>query len=348
LRRGTAGAAAARRRVGRLLEPGMTATTPPLLEVNGVVKRFLARDGKGVVTAVNDVSLAIRPGETLGIVGESGSGKSTLGRLMLRLIEPDAGEVRFDGQDLLHLTPSALRRRRRNMQLIFQDPYASLDPRCNIGDSIAEPLVIHGIGDGGARSRKVAELLTLVGLEPDAAARYPHEFSGGQRQRIGIARAIALEPKLIVADEPVSALDVSIQAQVLNLLVDLRARLGLSYVFISHDLAVVEHVSDRVAVMYLGRIVELAEKRRLYDKPAHPYTAALFSAIPELDATRRRQRTILAGDVPNPEAPPPGCAFHPRCPMVMPRCAVERPATYSVGNGATPHCVDCFLHAPAA
>ncbi|MGD9741242.1 MAG: ABC transporter ATP-binding protein [Dongiaceae bacterium] len=326
----------------------MSGDTAPLLEVNGLVKRFLARDGKGVVTAVNGVSLAVRPGETLGIVGESGCGKSTLGRLMLRLMEPDAGEVRFAGQDLLSLTPSALRRRRRDMQLIFQDPYASLDPRCNVGDSIAEPLAIHRVGDGGARSRRVAELLTLVGLEPDAAARYPHEFSGGQRQRIGIARAIALEPKLIVADEPVSALDVSIQAQVLNLLVDLRARLGLSYVFISHDLAVVEHVSDRVAVMYLGRIVEVAEKRRLYDKPAHPYTSALFSAIPEPDAARRRQRTILSGDVPNPEAPPSGCAFHPRCPRVMPRCVAERPATYTVGNGATPHRVDCFLHAPAA
>jgi peptide/nickel transport system ATP-binding protein len=319
-----------------------------LLELDGVAKRFRTRDGKGVVVAVDGVSLAIRPGETLGIVGESGSGKSTLGRLMLRLIEPDEGTVRFAGEDLLALGPARLRQRRRDMQLIFQDPYASLDPRCTVGDSIAEPLVVHRVGDAASRRRKVADLLELVGLEPDAGSRYPHEFSGGQRQRIGIARAIALEPKLIVADEPVSALDVSIQSQVLNLLADLKARLGLSYVFISHDLAVVEHISDRVAVMYLGRIVELAEKRRLYDRPAHPYTEALISAIPEPDPERRRQRIILAGDVPNPEAPPPGCPFHPRCPKLLPRCQTERPATYRLADGATPHLVDCHLHAPAA
>jgi len=320
----------------------------PLLELEGVAKRFRARDGKGVVVAVDGVDLAIHPGETLGIVGESGCGKSTLGRLMLRLIEPDAGAVRFAGEDLLRLAPAALRRRRRDMQLIFQDPYASLDPRCTVGTSIAEPLVIHRIGDGPARRRKVGELLELVGLEPDAAGRYPHEFSGGQRQRIGIARAIALEPKLIVADEPVSALDVSIQSQVLNLLVDLKARLGLSYVFISHDLAVVEHISDRVAVMYLGRVVELADKRRLYARPAHPYTEALFSAIPEPDPDRRQQRIILAGDVPNPEAPPSGCPFHPRCPKAFDRCPVERPRTYRLGNGDGSHLVDCHLYAPAS
>ncbi len=320
---------------------------PALLELAGVAKHFRSRDGKGTVVAVDGVDLAIRPGETLGIVGESGCGKSTLGRLMLRLIEPDAGRIRFAGEDLLGLAPAALRQRRRDMQLIFQDPYASLDPRCTVGDSIAEPLVIHRIGDAAMRRRKVGELLDLVGLEPDAASRYPHEFSGGQRQRIGIARAIALEPKLIVADEPVSALDVSIQSQVLNLLADLKARLGLSYVFISHDLAVVEHISDRVAVMYLGRIVELAEKRRLYDRPAHPYTEALISAIPEPDPEHRQQRIILAGDVPNPEAPPPGCPFHPRCPKVMPRCQTDRPPTYHLANGGTPHLVDCHLHAPA-
>ncbi|HWA45770.1 MAG TPA: oligopeptide/dipeptide ABC transporter ATP-binding protein [Hypericibacter adhaerens] len=320
----------------------------PLLELDGVVKHFRSRDGKGSVRAVDGVSLSLQPGETLGIVGESGSGKSTLGRLMLRLHEPDAGRVLFQGEDLTTLAPRALRARRREMQLIFQDPYASLDPRFTVGASIAEPLVIHRIGDSASRRRKVEELLTLVGLEPDAARRYPHEFSGGQRQRIGIARAIALEPKLVVADEPVSALDVSIQSQVLNLLAELKARLRLAYVFISHDLAVVEHISDRVAVMYLGRVVELAERRRLYREPAHPYTEALISAIPEPDADRRRQRIILTGDVPNPEAPPPGCPFHPRCPKVFDRCRVERPATTNVGPPGDPHLVDCHLHGPRA
>jgi oligopeptide/dipeptide ABC transporter ATP-binding protein len=320
--------------------------TTPLLEIEGVVKHFKSRDGKGSIRAVDGVTLSLQPGETLGIVGESGSGKSTLGRLMLRLHEPDEGRIRFEGEDLLALGPAALRLRRRQMQLIFQDPYASLDPRFTVGASIAEPLVIHRIGDRASRRRKVEELLTLVGLEPDAARRYPHEFSGGQRQRLGIARAIALEPKLIVADEPVSALDVSIQSQVLNLLTDLKARLNLAYVFISHDLAVVEHISDRVAVMYLGRLVELAERRRLYREPAHPYTEALISAIPEPDADRRRQRIILKGDVPNPEAPPPGCPFHPRCPKVFDRCRAERPATYDLGSPGDPHLVDCHLHEP--
>jgi oligopeptide/dipeptide ABC transporter ATP-binding protein len=327
--------------------PAPQATTP-LLELEGVVKHFKSRDGKGSVRAVDGVTLALQPGETLGIGGESGSGKSTLGRLMLRLHEPDAGSIRFEGEDLLALRPGALRLRRRQMQLIFQDPYASLDPRFSVGSSIAEPLVIHRIGDRASRRRKVEELLTLVGLEPDAARRYPHEFSGGQRQRIGIARAIALEPKLIVADEPVSALDVSIQSQVLNLLAELKSRLNLAYVFISHDLAVVEHISDRVAVMYLGRLVELAERRRLYREPAHPYTEALISAIPEPDADRRRQRIILSGDVPNPESPPPGCPFHPRCPKVFDRCRTERPVTTDVGQAGDPHLVDCHLHGPRA
>jgi peptide/nickel transport system ATP-binding protein/oligopeptide transport system ATP-binding protein len=330
----------------------VTASRPeisaPLLELEGVVKHFRSRDGRGVVRAVDGVTLALKPGETLGIVGESGSGKSTLGRLMLRLHEPDAGRIRFMGEDMLALGPRALRRRRRDMQLIFQDPYASLDPRLTVGESIAEPLVIHGIGDRASRRRKVAELLSLVGLDAEAATRYPHEFSGGQRQRIGIARAIALEPKLIVADEPVSALDVSIQSQVLNLLADLKARLGLAYVFISHDLAVVEHISDRVAVMYLGRVVELAEKRRLYREPAHPYTEALISAIPEPDAARRRRRIILSGDVPNPEAPPPGCPFHPRCPKAFERCRTDRPATTDLGEAGDPHLVDCHLYGPRA
>jgi oligopeptide/dipeptide ABC transporter ATP-binding protein len=318
----------------------------PLLEIEGVVKHFKSRDGKGTVRAVDGVTLSLQPGETLGIVGESGSGKSTLGRLMLRLHEPDEGRIRFEGEDLLALDPAAMRLRRRQMQIIFQDPYASLDPRFTVGASIAEPLVIHRIGDRTSRRNKVQELLSLVGLEPDAARRYPHEFSGGQRQRLGIARAIALEPKLIVADEPVSALDVSIQSQVLNLLTELKGRLNLAYVFISHDLAVVEHISDRVAVMYLGRLVELAERRRLYREPAHPYTEALISAIPEPDADRRRQRIILSGDVPNPEAPPPGCPFHPLCPKVFDRCRIERPATYDVGGPGDPHLVDCHLHEP--
>jgi len=317
----------------------------PLLEVEGVAKHFRGKDGRWL-KAVEDVSLTLAPGETLGIVGESGSGKSTLGRLMLGLHQPTAGRVRFEGVDLAGLSAVAMRRLRRHMQPIFQDPYASLDPRFTVGASIAEPLVIHRLGDGPARRRRVAELLEIVGLEPDAARRYPHEFSGGQRQRIGIARAIAPEPKLIVADEPVSALDVSIQSQILNLLIDLKARLGLSYVFISHDLAVVEHISDRVAVMYLGKIVETAETAALYARAAHPYTQALVSAIPEPDPDRRRQRIILAGDAPNPEDPPPGCAFHPRCPQVMPHCRTVIPPRLDLGSAASPHPVVCHLYGP--
>jgi len=232
------------------------------------------------------------------------------------------------------------------MQPIFQDPYASLDPRFTVGDSIAEPLVIHRIGDRASRRRKVAELLEIVGLEPDAAQRYPHEFSGGQRQRIGIARAIALEPKLIVADEPVSALDVSIQSQILNLLIELKARLNLSYVFISHDLAVVEHISDRVAVMYLGRVVEMAETAELYRRAAHPYTEALISAIPQPNVEGRRERIILAGDAPNPEEPPPGCPFHPRCPKAFERCSREVPPAIEIGTAQSPHSVNCLLYGP--
>ena len=330
--------------MGRLLES--RAMSPPLLEVTGVAKHFRGKDGSWL-KAVEDVSLTLAPGETLGIVGESGSGKSTLGRLMLGLHQPTSGSVRFEGVDLAGLSAVAMRKLRRHMQPIFQDPYASLDPRFTVGASIAEPLVIHRLGDGAARRRRVAELLEIVGLEPDAARRYPHEFSGGQRQRIGIARAIAPEPKLIVADEPVSALDVSIQSQVLNLLIDLRARLGLSYVFISHDLAVVEHISDRVAVMYLGKIVETAETAALYARAAHPYTQALVSAIPEPDPDRRRQRIILAGDAPNPEDPPPGCAFHPRCPQVMPRCRTVAPPRIDLGTAPSPHPVVCHLYGPA-
>ena len=317
----------------------------PLVELAGASKHFRSKEGK-ILRAVEGVSLSLAPGETLGIVGESGSGKSTLGRLILGLHRPTAGIVRFEGVDLGSAGASRMRALRRHMQPIFQDPYASLDPRFTVGDSIAEPLVIHRIGDRAARQRKVAELLEIVGLEPDAAKRYPHEFSGGQRQRIGIARAIALEPKLIVADEPVSALDVSIQSQILNLLIDLKARLKLSYVFISHDLAVVEHISDRVAVMYLGRIVELAETGTLYRRLAHPYTEALMSAVPEPDVKRRHARIILAGDAPNPEAPPPGCPFHPRCPKAFERCRSEPPVEVDLGSPAQPHLVSCHLHGP--
>jgi oligopeptide/dipeptide ABC transporter ATP-binding protein len=298
-----------------------------LLEAKGLVKHFPSRDGHGSIRALESVSLELRPGETLGVVGESGCGKSTLARVLLRLLAPDEGAIRFDGEDLLALDVAAMRRRRRDMQLVFQDPYASLDPRLTIGSIVAEPLVIHRIGDRGTRARRVAELLDLVGLDGDAAARYPHEFSGGQRQRIVIARAIALEPKLVIADEPVSALDVSIQSQILNLLSDLKQRLGLSYIFISHDLGVVHHMSDRVAVMYLGRIVETAPAETLFDDPRHPYTQALISAIPEPDpdSGSRRQRIVLAGDIPSPENPPPGCPFHPRCHAAMAVCRERFP-----------------------
>jgi oligopeptide/dipeptide ABC transporter ATP-binding protein len=314
----------------------------PLLELFEVSKHYPSRDGHAMVRAVDRVSLALRTGETLGIVGESGCGKSTLARLALRLIEPSGGAVRFAGEDLLALSPGALRSRRRDMQIIFQDPYASLDPRLSVGRLIAEPLAIHRVGDRAWRQRRVAELLELVGLPAEAARRYPHEFSGGQRQRIGIARAIALEPRLVIADEPVSALDVSIQAQILNLLLELKARLGLSYLFISHDLSVVEHVSDRVAVMYLGRVVELADAETLSRAPRHPYTQALLSAVPQPDAARRQARIVLAGDLPNPEAPPSGCPFHPRCPQALPACRERPPETRWLGPGAD-HLVDCHL-----
>ncbi len=321
-----------------------TSEDAPLLEVEDLTKHFRSKGGTGSVQAVNGVSLHLRQGETLGIVGESGCGKSTLARLILRLIEPTRGAVRFVGQDLMALPPSELRLRRRDMQLIFQDPYASLDPRLTVGAIVGEPLAIHGICSRKERRERVAELLSTVGLEADAIARYPHEFSGGQRQRIGIARAIALEPKLIVADEPVSALDVSIQSQILELLLDLKARLALSYIFISHDLAVVEHVSDRVAVMYLGRIVETTDTESLYRRPAHPYTEALISAVPQPDPERDRTRIVLTGDIPNPESPPTGCPFHPRCPKVLDACPRELPVLKDIGEPARPHWVACHLH----
>ena len=297
-----------------------------LLEVSNLAKHYPARDGNGLAKAVNDVSLTLEAGRTLGIVGESGCGKSTLARLILRLIEPTAGTILFNGENLVGLASAALRRHRRDLQIVFQDPYASLDPRMNVASIISEPLDIHGIGSKAERKARVLELLDLVGLDRTAAAKYPHEFSGGQRQRIGIARAIALEPKLVVLDEPVSALDVSIQSQILNLLIDLKKRLGLSYIFISHDLSVVEHVSDDVAVMYLGQIVEHGKATQVLRAPLHPYSQALVSAIPEIDRQKKKQRIVLTGDPPNPEDIPPGCPFHPRCRHVMDICRQTPPA----------------------
>lgn len=301
-----------------------------LIEIKDLVKYFPVRGGLlqrvvAWVQAVDGVSFKIYQGETLGLVGESGCGKTTVGRTMLRLIEPTGGSVFFEGQDVFKLDGPALKAMRRNMQIIFQDPYASLDPRMPIGESIAEGLKIHRLGNPQERYDTVIEMLRKVGLEDYHARRYPHEFSGGQRQRIGIARALALRPRFIVADEPVSALDVSIQSQVLNILKDLQAEFGLTYLFIAHNLSVVEHISDRVGVMYLGKLVELTDRDELFRNPLHPYTQALLSAIPIPDPTVQRERIILPGDVPSPLNPPPGCRFHPRCPVVMDICKVQEP-----------------------
>jgi len=302
-----------------------------LLTVENLEKRY------GAVRAVDGVSFRVARGETLALVGESGCGKSTTARLALRLIEPSAGTLHFDGEDITTLDGAALRKLRRRMQIIFQDPYASLNPRLTVGATIAEPMHVHNLP--GARER-VAELLGLVGLAPFHAERYPHEFSGGQRQRIGIARALAVQPELVVCDEPVSALDVSIQAQVVNLLKDLQARFGLAYLFIAHDLAVVRHMADRVAVMYLGRIVETAPVRALFAVPRHPYTRALLAAIPHPDPSRRGRVQPPAGDVPNPANPPPGCRFHTRCPHVRDICRAQAPPLIAID---TEHAVSCHL-----
>jgi len=315
-----------------------------LVQVRNLVKYFPVRGGVlqrvvAWVQAVDDVSFTIREGETVGLVGESGCGKTTVGRTMLRLVEPTSGQVLFDGVEVFKLRGRELKAMRRNMQIIFQDPYASLDPRTPIGDSIAEGLKIHNIGNAHERFDVVIQMLRKVGMEDYHARRYPHEFSGGQRQRIGIARALALRPKFIIADEPVSALDVSIQSQVLNILKDLQAEFGLTYLFIAHNLSVVEHISERVAVMYLGKMVEMAGRDELFRNPLHPYTQALMSAIPIPDPTLKRERIILQGDVPSPLKPPSGCRFHPRCPVAFEHCSIQEPPFKEV---SPEHWVACW------
>ena len=310
-----------------------------LLDVRGLVKHFPVDNSDDVVQAVDGVTFSIRSGETLGLVGESGCGKSTVGRCLLRLQEPTRGEVFFEGRNILDLDNNAMRALRREMQIIFQDPYASLNPRLDILSIVSEPLKIHGVSNRSERRDRVADLLTKVGLDPAYMNRYPHEFSGGQRQRIGIARALALNPKLIICDEPVSALDVSVQAQVVNLLQDLQAEFGLTYLFISHGLAVVEHISNRVAVMYLGKIVEIADAEELYKNPLMPYTKALLSAIPVPDPRQKRERIILHGDVPTPIHPPSGCRFRTRCPIAIPECAEVVPELREIVPGHPAACI---------
>jgi len=318
----------------------------PLLSVRGLVKHFPVKRGVvvsrtvGSVRAVDDVSFDIARGETLALVGESGCGKSTTGRMILRLMPPTEGSIRFQDQEIATLDDDSMRRMRRHLQIIFQDPFASLNPRMTVGDILTEPMQVHDIGTPAERSARVRELLDVVGLLPEHARRYPHQFSGGQRQRIGIARALTVRPDLIVCDEPVSALDVSIQAQVVNVLMDLQQRLGLAYLFIAHDLAVVRHLSHRVAVMYLGRIVEIAPRDDLYREPLHPYTQALLSAVPVADPSveAQRQRVVVQGEVPSAVKPPSGCRFHTRCPHVIERCKMEDPPMQDLGGGRSLAC----------
>ncbi len=322
----------------------------PLLSARHVTKHFavggrLQSGGRQIVHALDDVSLDVWPGETLGLVGESGCGKSTLGRCLLRFYELTDGEIWFDGTDITHLSRHALRPLRTRMQMVFQDPYASLNPRRRVGDLIAEPLRVHHRKDGqrwtpGEIRNRLHELMRLVGLQPEHLGRFPHEFSGGQRQRIGIARALALEPSLVVADEPVSALDVSVQAQVVNLLMDLQQRLGLTYVFVAHDLSVIRQIANRTAVMYLGSVVELGPTETVFQTPAHPYTGALIAAVPlaDLAANEQRKRFILGGEVPSPTNPPPACRFHTRCPKAQARCREERPLVRDLGDGRAVAC----------
>ena len=317
-----------------------------LLEVRGLRTHFpilskILRRRVGSVRAVDGVDLDVKPGDVLGIVGECGSGKTTAVKSILRLIEPTAGSIVFEGRDITHLPAAEMLPLRQRMQIVFQDPMSSLNPRMTVGRILAAPFEIHGVAKGADARGRVVDLLRLVGLPEEAAGRYPHEFSGGQRQRVGIARALALRPALIIGDEPVSALDVSIQAQIMNLLKRLQGELGLTYILISHNLGVVSHICDRVAVMYLGRIVESGPREALFFDPKHPYTEALLAAVPSPDPGARRRRVPLGGDIPSPANPPSGCAFHPRCPSAMPRCAVEAPLPVALGGG---HSVACHLH----
>ncbi|NBO38759.1 dipeptide ABC transporter ATP-binding protein [bacterium] len=323
--------------------------TLPLLEIKNLQKYFPVQGGLlgrqvGRVHAVDTVSFSLQRGKTLGLVGESGCGKSTLGRTLLRLTEPSGGEILYEGRDITKLKPEEMRALRKELQIIFQDPFASLNPRMSIREILSEPFEIHGMYKNPTEMRaRVIELLKEVGLNPEAADRYPHEFSGGQRQRIGIARALALQPKLIVADEPVSALDVSIQSQILNLMMDLRDKYGLSYVFIAHDLAVIQHISDEIAVMYLGKIVEHTEANELYSHPLHPYTRALISSIPEPRVGGKKERQVLQGDVPSPINPPPGCRFNTRCPFAKEICRNQEPALRNLASEQSPHWVACHF-----